>query len=232
MSKITQFSTIGALMAGHFHGECDVRQLTQPATFGLGCSAKLNGELTIFQGTIWEATAGEAIHPLHDHQVPFIQLTDFTPKNRFAVEEIDQDCAAQLLAEQVALDNIFLAVCIEAHFERLVIRRPQRATGAKRDIHEVADAQQEDTLTDVEGKLIGFWTPELFGRISVPGFHFHFLDTATHQSGHVLSYVAKNATISYEEKSTIEITNPHSQQYKALAIDVSALDKVIAKVEK
>ncbi|HCD3188803.1 TPA: acetolactate decarboxylase [Klebsiella oxytoca] len=232
MSKIKQFSTIGALMAGHFHGECDVRQLTKPDAFGIGCSADLNGELTIYQGTFWEATAGEAIHPLHAHQVPFIQLTDFSPSNRFTVEAIDQDCTAQLLAKKVALDNIFLAVCIEARFDQLVLRRPQRATGGKRKINEVAEGQQKYTLADVEGRLVGFWTPELFGRISVPGFHFHFLDKLTQQSGHVLSYAAKNATISYEEKSTIEITNPHSQQYKELAIDVSELDKIIAKVEK
>lgn len=232
MSKITQFSTIGALMAGHFQGEGDTRKLTQPEAFGLGCSAEMNGELTIYQGKVWEATAGEAVHALHNHHVPFIQLTDFSPQNSFTAENIDQDNAEQLLAEQVALDNIFLAVSVEAHFEQLVIRRPQRATDDKRDIHSVADSQQEYHLTDVKGRLIGFWTPELFGRISVPGFHFHFLDGDAQQSGHVLSYSAKKATVSYEEKSTIEITNPQSQQYKEMEIDISALDEVIAKVEK
>ncbi|WP_261641103.1 acetolactate decarboxylase [Erwinia mallotivora] len=232
MSKITQFSTIGALMAGHFDGECDTRQFTMPDAFGLGCSANINGELTIYQGVFWEATANEAIHHLHDYHVPFIQLTDFNPEKKFSVEAINQDCAAKLLGEHVVLDNIFLAICIEANFDRLVIRRPQRAEETERDIHMVADAQQEYTLTDVNGKLIGFWTPELFGRISVPGFHFHFLDTVTQQSGHVLSYSARNATVSFEVKPTIEITNPHSEKFKELVIDLSAMDQIIAKVER
>lgn len=233
MSKIVQFSTIGALMAGHFRGECCLEDINHPRAFGVGCSAELNGELTIAEGQFWEATAGTALHNLDQQsKVPFIQLTEFIPQRAVDVENISQLNAEQLLEQQIDKQNVFVAVCIEATFEEMIIRRPQPNNGKQRGITEVAGAQQVDTHHNIQGRLIGFWTPELFGRVSVPGFHFHFLNYASDISGHVLEYRASRAQLSFEEKPTIEITNPTSQSYKELIIDVAKLDRLISQVEK
>lgn len=233
MSKIIQFSTIGALMAGHFRGECCLQEFSHPHAFGLGCSEEINGELTIFQGEFWEATAGEALKTLgNQHRVPFIQMTEFHPEYTYEVQDISHHNAQRWLAEKISNQNVFLAICIEAEFEKVVVRRPQRATQGERKIAEVAKAQQVDTLRHIKGRLIGFWTPELFGRISVPGFHLHFIDDERKQSGHVLEYYAKSSLLSLEEKQTIEITNPASQNYKELNIDITKLDQLIHQIEK
>ncbi|WP_411813592.1 acetolactate decarboxylase [Erwinia tracheiphila] len=49
----------------------------------------------------------------------------------------------------------------------------------------------------MKGKLVGFWTSELYGHISVHGFHF--IDEKQQISGHVLFYHAEEAIVSYEE---------------------------------
>ena len=232
MSKIIQFSTIGALMAGYFRGEYDASALKHPDAFGLGCSQGINGELTIFQGKVWEATAGEAPHLLRQEMLPFLQVTEFVPERTASVVNIDQHNAEQHLNQFIPLQNIFLAVCIEATFDHLVIRRPQPASDIPRDINDFARTQQEDTLNNINGYLIGFWTPALFGRISVPGFHFHFIDEKRNNSGHVLEFSAKKAILKYQEKQTIEVTNPGSAEYKNMTIDLSSLDKSIEHVEK
>ncbi|WP_158612414.1 acetolactate decarboxylase [Erwinia psidii] len=232
MSKIFQFSTLGALMAGHVQGECHLRELLDSHAFGLGCSEAINGELTIFQGDVWEATAGKQPHPLDKHCVPFVQITTFHPEKTFGVRHITQDNAALLLREKISVQNLFLAVCIEAQFNEMVIRRPQPTADTERDIIQMADTQQEDRLLNITGRLVGFWTPELYGRISAAGFHFHFIDEKQKVSGHVLSFRAEEARISCEEKQTIEITHPDSQEYKNLTIDLSALDAIISGVEK
>lgn len=232
MSKIVQFSTIGALLAGYSRGEHEACGLKHPHAFGLGCSQGINGELTIFQGKCWEATAGEAPHLLQQRDVPFLQVTEFVPEHTIPVTSIDQDNVEQQLNNVITLQNIFLAVCIEATFEYLVIRRPQPVSDAQRSINDFARNQQEDTLRNIHGYLIGFWTPALFGRISVPGFHFHFLDERKNNSGHVLAFSAGNALLSYQEKQTIEVTNPRSAEYKNMTINLSSLDETIERVEK
>jgi acetolactate decarboxylase len=234
MGKIVQFSTIGALMSGYFSGEFSLHdELSQRHAFGLGCSDGANGELTIFNGVLWEATADEELHNPDKHEkVPFVQITSFRPEKSCDVENISHENAEQLLGEEIRNENIFLAICIEARFDKLVIRRPRRAGKCKRTVREIVQSQQVDTLYDIHGKLIGFWTPELFGRISVPGFHFHFINKEENISGHVLEYYASKGIMQFEEKQTIEITVPLSDNYKNININIPGLDKIIHQVEK
>ncbi|WP_241572675.1 acetolactate decarboxylase [Rosenbergiella nectarea] len=232
MSKITQYSTIGALMSGHFAGDFSLQNSHSPTLFGLGCSCGISGELTICNGEFWEATAGESLHQLADRHLPFLQVTDFVAENSFEATNIQDKNLDQRLAERLAIKNIFLAVNVKSRFDELVIRRPQRDESQTRTVKEMSDAQQVDTHKEIAGQLIGFWTPELFGRISVPGFHFHFLSDDHKISGHVLSFTAANAVVDYQVKQTIEISNPTSEAYSSLTIDVAKVDELIGQVEK
>lgn len=232
MSKITQYSTIGALMSGHFAGDFSLQNRHSTDLFGLGCSCGISGELTVLNGRFWEATAGESVHQLTDSNLPFLQVTDFVPENSFETTEINNENLEQRLTEQLAISNIFLAVNVKSRFEQMVIRRPQRDESQTRTIEEMSEAQQVDKHEGIAGQLIGFWTPELFGRISVPGFHFHFLSDDHKISGHVLSFSATKAVVDYQVKQTIEISNPTSEAYTALKIDVAKLDELISHVEK
>lgn len=234
MSKIVQFSTIGALMAGHIQGEQAFARLRCGCNFGLGCSAGLNGELTIYDGTAYEATAGKTVEALgFEDRVPFIQLTDFQPEQEYLIDHVHHKNIYEYLKKFTQPDNIFLAVSLEGVFEQITFRRPYSAPeGQKRDVREIAASQKIDTHQYIAGRLIGFWTPELFGRIAVPGFHFHFLDESNQISGHVLEFYMNQAQLSFEEKQTIEVTNPSSKSYKDTKIDVNMLDDMIQKVEK
>ena len=232
MSKITQYSTIGALMSGHFVADFSLAESHSSTLFGIGCSCGVSGELTIYQGKFWEATAGEAVHRLQDSRVPFLQVTDFVAEKTFTTLELTDENIAQRLTQQQPIDNTFFAVNITSCFDQVVIRRPQRDPDPSRTIEEMSETQQVDTLHGIEGQLIGFWTPELFGRLSVPGFHFHFLSDYRQLSGHVLSFRTTTATVRYQPKHSIEISTPTSDDYAQLNIDISLLDKRISKVEK
>ncbi|GAB6853401.1 acetolactate decarboxylase [Asaia astilbis] len=233
MSKITQFSTIGALMSGHLRGEAPLSHFCPAHGFGLGCSPEISGELTIHEGKVHEASAGEALHLVTaETLVPFLQVTEFSPQQTHRIVSVTQDTAYERLSQFIRPDNIFLAVTIVGVFDHLLLRRPQRAEGSQRSVDDVAASQREDSYKSISGRLIGFWTPELFGRVSVPGFHFHFLDDEARISGHVLEFEASEATLSFEEKTSIEIVNPASDAYRALSIDVGALDEMIHRIEK
>ena len=235
MSRITQFSTIGALMAGCFEPGKSLASLCCEGerAFGLGCSAQISGELTIWNGRIHEATAGETLHCLSaETDVPFMQVTQFVAQDSQQIGPVTHETAPEVLHRFINPDNIFLAVSIEAEFDNLVIRRPQRAGDGTRSVEDVAAGQKVDRHRAITGRLIGFWTPELFGRVSVPGFHFHFLDRDEKISGHVLEFSAGHAILSFEEKETIEIHNPTSAAFRDRRIDVNALDEVIHRIEK
>ncbi|WP_336762483.1 acetolactate decarboxylase [Asaia sp. VD9] len=121
------------------------------------------------------------------------------------------------------------------HFEHLVLRRPHRTDPEEdgiRHVEAVAASQKVSPCAGVGGRLIGFWTPALIGRIAVPGFHFHFLDEAESIRGYILEFAAECAVLGFKEKPIIEVTNPQSAAYKALPIDLEKLDDMIHRIER
>ncbi|MCF8999170.1 acetolactate decarboxylase [Acinetobacter nectaris] len=232
MSKIYQFSTIGALMSGYFYPDQDVSEVCSCSSIGLGCSEKLNAELTISDGKLYTATAEKS---LESHTsalfVPFYQVTNFNNYKQYQILETTQDTLEQTIKHIILLKNNFVAVKIKAHFTNLVLRRPY-ASDKMRNIEDVSNNQLVSQYKDISGCLIGFWTPELFGRISVPGFHLHFLSDDLMISGHVLSYHFDSAELQIEEKRTIEIMNPNRSEFAELDINLQLLDGLISKVEK
>ncbi|HCQ3777362.1 TPA: acetolactate decarboxylase [Escherichia coli] len=232
MSKIFQFSTISALMSGFESGDFELDTCNNDKLFGIGCSCGVSGELTIVNGKAWEATAKEPVHMLYRDNVPFVQVTDFVMDDSFECCDVDEKNMALILHDKINAKNSFVAVNVHANFETIKIRRPQRRVGEEYEsMLEVSDSQEIDCLANISGQLIGFWTPEVYGRISVPGFHFHFLSNDEINSGHVLSYHANKAVIYYQIKDSIEIKNPSSDEYRSMNIDLNNIDALIKKVE-
>ncbi|WP_042958478.1 acetolactate decarboxylase [Erwinia tasmaniensis] len=232
MSKIVQFSTIGALMSGFVDGEFDFDAHKNEKMFGIGCSEGMNGELTISNGEAWEATAGEDVHKISKKLVPFIQITNFESENSFECDFLDEENTASILKKKLNIENVFIAINIHAIFNELKIRTPQKSNSKGRTALDMVNEQDVSSLTNIRGQLIGFWTPEIYGRISVPGFHLHFLSDDKKTSGHVLQYHANKAIFHFQVKNTIEIKNPTNKKYMDMSINVDLLDSLISKVEK
>lgn len=232
MDKIYQFSTIGALMSGYFSPDQDVYKVCSCSSIGLGCSENLNAEMTILNGIPYTATAEEALKtPTAQLDVPFYQVTNFDQFQEYHIGEASIKNIEQFVRAVIPLNNNFIALRIEAIFNRITLRRPY-ASPDRRSIQEVSDNQEVSTYTEIKGYLVGFWTPEIFGRISVPGFHLHFISEDKSISGHVLDYHFSSALLQCEEKNVIEITHPKTSTFKNLNIDIEGLDEVIRKVEQ
>lgn len=232
MTKIYQFSTIGALMSGYFLPDEDIYKVCSCSSIGLGCSANLNAEMTIFNGTPYTATAEQSTEtPKAPLDVPFYQVTDFNNFHEYNIGEASFKTLEQFVRTVMPLNNNFIALRIEAIFHTLKLRRPY-SSNSERSIQEVSGNQEVLTYDEIKGHLIGFWTPEMFGRISVPGFHLHFLSDDKSTSGHVLDYHFSSAILQIEEKNVIEITHPTTEKFKDLNINVENLDDTIRKVEQ
>ncbi|MBF7688088.1 acetolactate decarboxylase [Acinetobacter rathckeae] len=232
MNKIYQFSSIGALMSGYFKPDQNVYEVCTCSSIGLGCSELLNAEVTIVNGIVYTATAGRPTqHQTPPFYTPFYQVTDFSNFKEHQLCTVTQDTLEEALNHLMVLKNHFVAIRIYAVFKSITMRCPQ-ASETPRSIQDVSDHQKVSTYHDLKGCLVGFWTPEVFGRMSVPGFHLHFLSHDHSISGHVLAYETTSATLQFEEKPTIELTNPQTNAFNDLVIDLESLDAMIEHVEK
>jgi len=230
--EIYQFSGINALMGGVFEGFFPIADIKQKGDFGLGCSDGLTGEVIIECCHFLEAKGHKQLRKMADtEQLPFAQITTFTPDKTVNIQNVNKDNLYQQLTNYTLLDNIFLAIKIEGTFNTLKIRRPNDNGKLYTNALEVAANQIIDDLTNIKGTLIGFWTPKFFQNISVAGFHLHFIDTEKTVGGHVIDFSLSKGQLAYEVKSSIHIELSDKDTYLKHDLDIDDMDSIIKKVE-
>ncbi len=231
--QISQFSGINALMGGVFEGLFPISEIKKYGDFGLGCSDGLAGEVTIDSCQFLEAKGNKGLRKMDDvEKLPFAQITTFIPDKTTTFSHLlSKDTLYQELANYTLLDNVFLAVKIEGMFDTLKIRRPSEHDKPCKNALEVAALQIVDSLTRIEGTLIGFWTPEFFQNISVAGFHLHFIDKEKSIGGHVIDFSISQGTLAYETKYSLNIELSDQDAYLKHDLKIEDMDKIIKKVE-
>ena len=230
--KITQFSGVNALMGGVFEGLFPISEVKKHGNFGLGCSEGLTGEVIIDCCHFWDAKGNKPLRIMDDtEKMPFAQITTFAPKASFAISHVSKTTLYDELSEHLKFDNVFLALKLEGKFDHLKVRRPREFHQSFKNALEVAEHQIIEDVEDVEGELIGFWTPEFFQNISVAGFHLHFIDKSKTSGGHVIDFSINQGTLSYEVKYGLDIELSDKKAYLDHDLKIADMDKIIKKVE-
>ncbi|MBD2816578.1 acetolactate decarboxylase [Xenorhabdus sp. Flor] len=226
---IYQYSTIHALMSGVFDGMFTISEISQGGSFGIGYLHALAGEMIALDDTFFEIQGAGNVRRFCDHeQLPFAQLTYFNPNDQFPVSNINKKSLYSELSTQVNIDNIFAAIKIEGNFKKIWFRR---INCQEKPFIKAVTEQSEETLHDISGVMVGFWTPDIFHGVSVAEFHIHFIDETRTNGGHVIDFELNNGLLSYELKQDIKIRLPDNSKYLNADLKINNLDKVIRKVE-
>lgn len=230
--KIKQFSGINALMGGVFEGLFPISDIKKFGNFGLGCSDGLKGEVIIDCCNFFEAKGNNPLRSMDDtEKMPFAQISTFDPDAQIPASNVSKANLYQELAKHINLDNIFLAVKLEGTLSQLELRRPSESNKNFKNAVEVFEHQIIDNFTDIEGVLIGFWTPEFFQNISVAGFHLHFINKEGTIGGHVIDFDFKECLLSYEAKYSLDVELSDKKAYLEHDLKIDDMDKIIKKVE-
>ncbi|CAB3750882.1 acetolactate decarboxylase [Paraburkholderia humisilvae] len=209
-----QVSTSGALVSGLFGGVVSAAVILQHGDFGLGTFAGLDGEMIILEGRVYQAKGdGEVLEAGPDAQAPFAVVTHFDP-------EIDTTLAAaptlkrlyELCDAQRASSNLFFAVRLDGRFDSVRTRAVSPAKKHSRLV-DAAKQQHEFMFNDVEGTLIGIWSPGFSSAFSVPGYHFHFLSDDRTQGGHLLECASRELRLRVEKLTDFHLALPSTEPF-------------------
>jgi acetolactate decarboxylase len=141
---------------------------------------------------------------------PFAVVIKFHPQASMPI------AAGQSLEQlQNALDAMpnsasrVLAVRIDGQFQSIQIRSEPKQIPPYRPLAEVLkETQVVNTLTDVEGTLIGFRFPAVASSVNVAGWHFHFLSSGKTRGGHVFTLTTGAGRALIQEVSDLCIRLP------------------------
>jgi acetolactate decarboxylase len=209
-----QISISGALVAGVYDKEVSVQSILQHGDFGLGTFADLDGEMVILDGRVYQVQGtGRVSEAAPDAGAPFAVVTHFSPQ--IDVETVPVASFKDLEAccnKYRNSGNIFYAVRLDGHFGRVrtrAVNPPQRGTR----LVDAAKVQSEFNFTDIDGTLVGLWSPGFSSAFSISGYHFHFLSKERQHGGHLLDVEADPLRLRVEALTDFHLALPESEAF-------------------
>jgi acetolactate decarboxylase len=191
-ADLYQVSTIEALSAGLYDGRERIGALGRHGDFGIGTLAGLDGEVVVLDGVFYQVRSDGTVHRVGPgEKTPFVQVTFFT--GELDLGRLDGLSFAALKAALTARlpdPAKFYAVRVEGMFPTLTVRSVAAQQKPWPTLAEAIKGQSVFPLENIQGTLVGFYSPQSAPGLSPTGWHFHFLSRDRAHGGHVLDGTA------------------------------------------
>lgn len=232
-NTLTQISTIDALLAGAYDGQISSGDLLHYGDFGLGTFDRLDGEMIVLGGTVYQAKSdGKIYTPAPSLSVPFAAVCRFSPDRTFPLDATGYDALCRRVDEAVANPNTFCAVQVRGSFKKVKFRSVPAQAKPYPPLAKAAKNQSVFELQDVSGTIVGFRCPPFVKGVNVPGYHLHFITDDLTRGGHLLDMEMAHGSCLLDVCNRFLMILPENavqMQSLDLSIDRS---KELGKVEK
>ncbi len=207
---LRQFSTLEALAASVYDGFVSVSELKDAGNFGIGTYHAIDGESVLFNDAFYQIRYdGSVVVPPDSGKTPFASVVDFVPAfNATFDEPLDFEALEKKLDALAPCSNTILAIHVHGYFTSVRTRSSYAQKKPYPDLVVAMEHQPKFDLPASEGDLIGFRLPPYLKGLNIPGYHFHYLDLAKKQGGHVLNFKASSCFVEYQEIDRFEIILP------------------------
>jgi acetolactate decarboxylase len=213
-NEIFMVSPINAILEGLYETPMTLSELKQHGDFGIGTFNDLDGELILLDGIVYQLDIDGNVHEVGDEQkTPFAAACFFEP---FSIEEIrsplDYPAFNNFLDLCLPSPNMLYAIRIDGNFSSVRTRSVPK-TENYTPLVEATALQKETQFEEIEGTLVGFYTPEFMPSVNVPGYHFHFLTADYCQGGHLLECELLNGRLSMQTCTRLVLNLPMTLDY-------------------
>jgi acetolactate decarboxylase len=222
-----QVSTSGALVAGVYSGMVSCATILQHGDFGLGTFADLDGEMVVIDGRVYRVQgSGSVTEAARNAEAPFAVVTWFKPETQVSINDVGSYRELEARCDATRRSgNIFYAIRLDGRFRRVrtrAVNPPQPGTR----LADAAKAQSEFNFTEVDGSLIGLWSPGFSSAFSVAGYHFHFLSDDRRHGGHVLDVEADRLQLKIEPLTAFHLALPESESFLKADLSKSTAEEL------
>ena len=209
-NRVTQFSTIDALMAGAYDGQVSCGKLVEHGDFGIGTFDKLDGEMILLDGKVHQIKAdGKVYTPDPKTTTPFASVTHFVPARTIPLPKGADFAALQSVIDRaVENTNILYAIKVTGRFSYVKTRSVPAQSKPYPPLETVTQHQPTFEMRGLSGTLAGFRLPAYVKGINVPGYHIHFLSADAQSGGHLLECVLDEGEVQIAPCRQLLLTLP------------------------
>ena len=232
---IYQVALLQSLTMGYFDGSVTVKQLKTHGDTGIGTFEGLNGEMIVLDGVVYRANQDCKINIMRDNDtVPFSNVTFF--EKDFAVKlnnVADKETLEKILNEQVDKHgrNSFYMIKLSGTFKSILVRSEAGAKEPYPTLVEALKTQNELTLENVDGTIVGLYCPDYMSSLNSTGWHFHFITADKKLGGHVLGLNLANGEAQFDKTDALNMNIPTKTNFHELNFNQD-LQEDIRKAEK
>ena len=209
-----QVSTSTALVEGVYQGCVTVGDIKTHGDFGLGTFDALDGEGLMLDGQVYQAHGdGTVTEPGNAATAPFWVSANFKPDREVLLNSVQswEDLCAQIDAHRNS-QNLFAAIRIDGVFD-VIHYRVACKSAAGTDLVTATSHQAEFTLNQLQGSMMGFWSPTYARTFNIPGYHLHLLSADHYHGGHVLGVKGSNLKLQLMDGDKLVMALPESPQF-------------------
>lgn len=217
---IYQVALLQSLTMGYFDGFVTVKELKMNGDTGIGTFEGLNGEMIVLDGVVYRANRDCKINIMNDKdKIPFSNVTFF--ENDFAIKlnnVSDKESLEKILNEHVKINgrNSFYMIKLNGRFKDILVRSESGSNEPYPTLVEALKKQNELTLKNVEGTIVGLYCPDYMSSLNALGWHFHFITSDKKLGGHVLGLNLDNGEAQFDKTDSFKMNIPKKNNFNDL----------------
>lgn len=202
--SIYQVSYYQALYNGNLDGIISLEEIMRHGDTGLGGFSALDGEMILIDGKMYRIPASGKITQVSDLSIKatFADVCYFKPQKSITIH--NDSNLYKTLDKFVSNANVFFAIRTKGTFDYIKTRSIAAQKKPYPSLTEIAKTQAVFTGENIQGTIIGFYTPAFANSLNLPGYHMHFIADDLSIGGHVLE--VRPANIQCEIMVVEEVT--------------------------
>jgi acetolactate decarboxylase len=207
----------GGLIGGLYDGFYPYSSLKQHGNFGLGAPDKLDGELVVFQGKIYQTRHTGKTALVDERQLtPFAMVHFFQADKMITITNaLNKESLFHYLDSLLTNVNGLYAIHISGKFSYIKTRAfPPVKAHEHTPLASMLPLQHFFEFNNVQGDLIGYHLPAFMDNTNISGYHFHFLSAGKDAGGHLIDIKADNITIEIDQLNSYTIQVPSTSDFE------------------
>ncbi len=182
----------------------------------------------------WKVGADRrAIEVPPSFSMPFVTVHKAAFQYQCTRKDIGLEDLNSRIVEANGRANTFFSVIVHGRFSFMKTRAVIKQHAPYPTLEQVADRQAMFLANDVEGTMLGYFTPPVFNGAAMAGFHEHFLSDDHTVGGHVLDGVLEEGDVLSQVFDTLvqhlPVDNP---QYREHDFSADRVQEALEKAER
>ncbi len=205
-----------AFIGGLYDAVYPYTKVLKHGDFGLGAPDKLDGEILILDGKIYQTqSTGKTFLVKPTALTPFAVVNFFdAQKAAQNHQKLSKNDLFKYLDSLLTNKNGIYAIKITGSFNLVKTRAfPPVKNKPYQPLADMLPLQHFFTFENVRGTLVGYRIPTFMDGPNIAGYHFHFLSDDKKAGGHIIDLMTDNITIEVDQLDGFKVDIPQTKDF-------------------